>query len=111
MKTTYLKWPKSTWYVYVVFDEDNKWHHVEVMHVGDPERRALDADALSAISDEGLRIQFEVAAESDTEIQELQAALTQLALDYGVRKVDAPVAVSVPVVAAAAPGLDLPEVW
>lgn len=111
MKTVYLKWPKSTWYVYVSFDEDNKWQHAEVMHVGDPERRKLDAAALAAVTDEGLRAQFEVAADSDEEIAELRDALVQLAADYGVKN-EKPVVAQVPaMVVAAAPGLDLPEVW
>jgi hypothetical protein len=112
MKTTYLRWPKSTWYVQILLDEDKKFDHAECMHVGDPERRMWGEEALAAMSPDWLRSQFEVASDRDDEIEELYTALSSCMLDFGIKSAPAAVAaVPAPVPVAKDTGLDLPEVW
>ncbi len=77
---SYLKWPKSSWYVLVYEHETKALEAVQLMHLSDPEIRRLDSGTLKTMTPESVSVLYPEATVD--EVADLCGCLTQIMSDY-----------------------------
>ncbi len=78
---SYLKWPKSAWYVLVFETEfEDTFDAVSVMHLSDPDIRRWSKDQLVSVSSDWIASTYPEA--TTDEVMELCACLAEIASVY-----------------------------